>query len=254
MTYPCTNPIIEAIRGAPGYFSDWILPPEELSELRALVCDHFVARLTACDPTVGALAAVTPMTAYHTYADRIDHATYWSKRNRILPAVAVVRLRELSFFRKLEAIFGPVQISNESGIEEEEIYWRIVRPCERTDVGDVHADAWYWELGNDVTPPSKTRVKIWIGLHMEPDKSGLFVYPGSHRDGAYAYAAAERHGLIKPVFSTPLDPARRIDITAPDGRCVLFHDRLLHGGIPNAGRQTRVSIECTLFVDSANLT
>lgn len=253
MTSLDTNAVVEAIRGSPGYFSDWVLSDDELAELRAVVRDHFVARLAARYPALGAVAAATPMAAYHTYADRIDHAAYWEKSNRVLPGAAVARIRALPFFRRLEQALGPVRISNESNLEDEEVYWRIVRPHERTDVGDTHADAWYWELGNGVTPPGKTRVKIWIGLHMEPGKSGLFVFPDSHRNGAYNYRGGERHGLVKPIFTDQMDSAERIDITAPDGRCVLFHDRLLHGGIPNVGERTRISIEWTLFVDKNRL-
>jgi hypothetical protein len=93
-------------------------------------------------------------------ADRVDHKALWLKKARLLPGEAVGRIRAMDFMQVLADEFGPFGISNEEEIYAEEIYWRIVRPQMASDVGPLHADAWFWELGHGKAPPETVRVNV----------------------------------------------------------------------------------------------
>ena len=148
--------------------------------------------------------------------------------------------------RRLEQAFGPFNISGESEVEKEEIYWRLVRPGAAQDVGPVHADRWFWDLGNGVTPPGVERVKIWIAVVTQPGRNGLQVVPGSHmRD--YRWHGEERDGIRKPVFDEDQEQIGLELLEFVPGQAIVFNDSLLHAGAVNQGSTTRVSVEFTLF-------
>ena len=88
------------------------------------------------------------MDRYHEKSDLLDHHAIWPKEARILSLENVKEIRQMSFFEELESDFGTFEISDENDVGREEIYWRIVRPNEGQDMGPLHADAWFWELGH----------------------------------------------------------------------------------------------------------
>src|SRR3989338_165855 len=117
---------------------------------------------------------------YHELSYLLQHNTVWSKLNRILPLQAVSEIREMSFMKRLSREFGEFSISDEEGVGWEEMYWRLVRPNQTQDVGPLHADKWFWDLGHGITPSGVKRVKVWIAIVCEPYRNGLCVVPGSH--------------------------------------------------------------------------
>jgi len=155
----------------------------------------------------------------------------------------------MSLLRQLTDAVGEFQISAEDGSDWEEIYWRLVRPHEPSDVGPLHADRWFWDLGDGTTPAGRERLKVWIAIVAEPGLSGLRGVPGSHlRD--WRYHGETRDGKTKPQIDedeTELNPQL---LPTGAGDAVVFHDRLLHGGAVGSGLLTRVSIEFTMFVKS----
>lgn len=244
---------IAAVVGSPGYSLDLRFTPEETARLRALVSNQFSGRLAEILPLAQAASSNIEIEDYHLLSTQIDHEKAWPKTARILPAASVAELRGFSVFRTLERLFGPFDISNEEGIAKEEIYWRIVRPNATTDIGPIHADAWFWDLGHGATPAGKARVKIWMAIHAEAGKSGLALYPDSHKRTDWEYVGVLRHGFVKPQIRTDVATLPRFEFTGQPGGCVLFNDRLLHGGVLNQGERTRISAECTLFVDAERL-
>ena len=57
-----------------------------------------------------------------------------AKANRFLNEEQVEQLKECNFYQRLIKIFGQFRISNEDNIFPEEVYWRLVRPKEKSDV------------------------------------------------------------------------------------------------------------------------
>lgn len=245
--------VIRALVGSPGYSLDLRLSPDELSRLRQLVSAQFQQRLSELIGCRTDASRGIEIENYHQASPLLDHERSWPKATRILPKAAVSELRGFSAFRAIEQIFGPYTISNEEDVEEEEIYWRIVRPNAPKDVGPIHADAWFWELGHGKTPPGKARVKIWMAIYSEAGKSGLALYPDTHKRDDVKFDGIFRDGFVKPQIHSDISSLARVEFTGQPGGCVLFNDRLLHGGVLNVGEHTRVSAECTLFVDADRL-
>jgi hypothetical protein len=225
----------------------------ELAECRALITGHWLDRIAADYPEeLVARFRAAGLPQYHRLADRVDHKALWPKTARLLPEEAVARIRQMKFMRTLADEFGEFGISNEEEIHPEEIYWRIVRPGMGSDIGPVHADSWFWELGHGKTPSDTVRVKVWIPFYSEPGMNGLKVLPGSQNED-WPYHGEHRDGFVKPQVDFDQDALPMQLLNIEPGTLVVFHDRLLHGGAFNSGSTTRVSAEFTMFVRRQNL-
>jgi hypothetical protein len=251
--YRVATPARETVFGDAGVTTQLAMSPAELAEFRGLITEHWLARIGEVYPgDVVARFRQVGLARYHELVDLVDHKMLWPKKARLLPAQVVNRIRKMPFMQALAAEFGPFEISNEEEVHPEEIYWRIVRPAAASDIGPLHADAWFWALGHGKTPPDTVRVKVWIPFYSEPGMNGLKVLPGSHRQN-WPYHGEERDGFVKPQadFDQSAVPMQLLNIEP--GTLVVFNDRLLHGGALNSGRTTRVSAEFTMFVSRSRL-
>ncbi len=143
-------------------------------------------------------------------------------------------------------------ISDEEGFGWPGIYWRLVRPGS-SDIGPVHADKWFWDLGHGKMPgePGEYyRLKAWVSIHSQPSKSGLRVVPGSQKSEAWKYHGEARGGMMKPVLDEKEEDLDLVGLPLAPGGFVVFHDKLLHGGMPNSGDASRVSLEFTMLIKS----
>lgn len=237
----------EKVFGEEGFSTDLFLQPAELATLRAIIKAHFTAVvLKKAHTLVGAELA-----DYHKF--QINHATTWSKRTRLLDMVQVGVIKNLPFMRKLEEEFGAFKITSEEEVYPEEIYWRIVRPNEPGDVGTIHADRWFWDLGHGKRPGNQC-VKIWIPIEVEPGLSGLCIVPGSHKRTDWKYhgekpAHEYRDYFMKPVIDEDVSKLDVKVLETEPGRAVVFNDLTLHGGILNQGTKTRISLEFMIYND-----
>lgn len=188
---------------------------------------------------------------YHTFSDNLNHEVLWPKKNRILYESDFIELSNLSLFKDLKMEIGELFISDEENIGYPEIYWRLVRPLPYKDVGPLHADAWFWNLGHGITPISHERIKFWIALYNETGENGFCFVPGSHKRD-YDYKSESRHGFIKPIFNPENYDLDIQTFNSSPGDFIVFNDKLLHGG-KVGGTKTRVSIEFTLFISKKYL-
>lgn len=234
--------------GESGFSTTLKLDEVELGILRNLVRAQYDRVLSTEVPEHMGLFRALPMTDYHKRSELLRHGPLWIKRNRILPTSAVLTIRNMPFMKELEREFGAFQITNEEGVRTEEIYWRIVRPNAEGDIGTLHADRWFWDLGHGA-PLGTQRVKVWIPLWCEPGRSGLSVVPGSHRKqfqfhGDHGTAYETRATYRRPV----IDESVRAELlhTEP-GTAVCFHEALLHGGVNTGASETRISLEFMLW-------
>jgi len=181
-----------------------------------------------------------------SYASRSTHKLLSSKKSRLFgmssPAEQALTYYLHKFFSSL---IGNFVISDEESFGHPEIYWRIVRPNEQSDVGPLHADSWFWELNNWLIPARFTqRTKVWIPLATEIGLNGLLALPGSHLQ-TYNYTIEYDGSKRKPRISSYIDKHDIILLNVPHGSYVIFNDRLIHGGAFNAGIQSRISFEFT---------
>ncbi len=237
----------DKLDGDAGFSLDLKLSAEELQTIKAFIEAHWLECLKKIAPNHWESFAGVGIERYHEFSHVFDHAKVWPKLVRILSQKAIDAFRSTSLFKKLEDTYGKFGISDEENIGREEIYWRLVRPHELSDVGPLHADAWFWNLGHGTMPANAKRVKVWVAICCEPGLNGLRIVPGSHQR-TWKYTGEYRDGFTKPQFDeTQVDLPIKLAYTEP-GSAVVFNDLLLHGGAVNKGNFTRVSVEFTMFV------
>jgi hypothetical protein len=240
-----------ALEGNDGFFNSLSLLPKELDRVREIVAHHW---LKVIKDSAGAELATEfgsmGMPRYHEKSYLLDHQNIWPKIVRLLDSEEVLEIRRMSLFRTLENEFGNFQLSDEEDIGRELIYWRLVRPNTTSDIGPLHADAWFWELGHGTTPAGYQRLKVWISIFSDDGVSGFKFSPGSHKLEC-TYEAVSRHGMIKPQICFDTSKLNVVPFDAKPGDAIVFHDRLIHGGVLGVVK-TRVSIEFTMFVKNEN--
>ena len=235
------------LSGSPGFSTNLSLKNEELIHLRQLIRDQWLGHIRMLVPEQVNRFEKLGIVRYHEASHLLDHSSVWPKNVRILPQNAVTEIRKMSFISQLENCFGRFEISDEENIGWEEIYWRLVRPNEKNDVGSLHADAWFWELGQMKTPDNKIRIKIWIAIDVEPGLSGFVYIPDSHLKDL-PYHVELKNGLKKPVLDISEDSPNPLLFNSKPGDTIIFNDKLIHGGLIGRGKYTRVSLEFTMFV------
>lgn len=239
--------IKQSLVGPPGFSAQMSLRKEDLVRLRQLIFEQWLGHIKILAPEHVTRFKELGMERYHEASHLLDHGSAWPKRVRILPRIAVSEIRKMRFIKQLEDCFGSFEISDEENIGREEIYWRLVRPNEKNDVGPLHADAWFWALGHGAAPKDVVRVKIWIGIYVEKGLSGLVYVPGSHLK-KWPYRSVLRDGFNKPEIDAEEGSLNTVIFKGKPGDAIIFNDKLLHGGAVGRGKNTRVSLEFAMFV------
>lgn len=249
----CSTHVDEALENGPGFYLGLKLRDDELKIIRDLVENQWLSNIHKVTPINSSIFSNNGLEKYHENDHLLSHALSWPKATRILPKKAIDVIRATSFFKKLEEVYGAFDISDEEDVGYEEIYWRLVRPKKPSDVGPLHADSWFWDLGHGKMPANvKKRVKVWLALFCEPGLNGLRLVPESQKK-EWRYRGEYRDGFSKPqIEENEADLTIELAYTKP-GDAIIFHDKLLHGGAINQGESTRVSIEFTIFVKADKL-
>ncbi|MCH9633979.1 MAG: hypothetical protein S4CHLAM7_07130 [Chlamydiae bacterium] len=245
-----TDNLLDTILNGSGYSTELKLEEIELQQIRSFIKDHACRVISQLNPDASDKIFTISPSVYHKYPELIEHDKLWTKKNRIFPSTYTSQIKEFPFFKKLTKIFGPFKIANEEGIYAEEIYWRLVRPNMKTDIGPLHRDKWFWDLGYGSIPDDYFRIKIWISIWCDPGKNGLRIGPFSHTE-SYDYTTENRGGLLKPCFDENKYDLNIVPLDSNPGDCVIFNDETLHGGVYNSGENSRVSIEFTMLLPNS---
>ncbi len=242
------NNILNSVDGPQGFYDGLTLSGKDTEELQHIVHEHFSSQLAAKYPEITKEIKNLKMDQYHIFLHnnpQVSHSDLAAKKNRILPSNLTKRFRELEFFKRLEQELGEIKITNEEGIYKEEIYWRLTRPG-HNDVGPMHADKWFWDLGHGTSSKKQRRLKIWISIYNETGKNGLRYVYGSHLK-EWPYHGEERDGFVKPMIDISNEDLDITKFLSHPGKAFIFNDSLLHGGF-SGGERSRVSIECTMLL------
>ena len=236
-----------------GYFCELGLNACELTCVKGLITDHWLETIKRTSPIHWNIFYNSGIEQYHQHANLLEHSSIWSKTSRMLPREVVAKIRKMSLITDLEKIYGPIEIVDEENLGYEEIDWRLVRPNQCSDIGPLHADSWFCELGHGVPPPpGKKAIKVWVALCCEPGKNGLNVVPHSQKR-SWRYHGEYRHGFVKPHIDEDETKLNAILLPTQPGDAIVFHDKLLHGGALNKGLFTRVSMEFMVFVTANSI-
>tara|TARA_A100001015_G_scaffold130874_1_gene145201 strand:- start:14584 stop:15318 length:735 start_codon:yes stop_codon:yes gene_type:complete len=180
-----------------------------------------------------------------------QHEALFPKKVRIFKKSQFKKIfNETHIFKRLKNKYPEIQITDEESIGYENLYWRIVRPLPYTDIGPMHKDKWFWDLGHgNINEKKYQRVKIWISLGSSANNLGLKFIKGSPNK-KYKYKSEKRHGKIKPLFNqNQLKKDKIISFSKKHGNCIMFNDELLHGGESVKGNICRLSVECTFLIN-----
>ncbi|MCY7294459.1 phytanoyl-CoA dioxygenase family protein [Alteromonas sp. a30] len=252
--------LLSQINEAEGFYLGQ-MSETDLAQLRAWVKEQFLHTIQCVAPEHVALYKDAGLANYHRVyqSTHFDHGSVWRKSARVLGPLAVAQVQQLQFYQTLTQHLGEFLVSDEEGFGWPGIYWRLVRPG-ASDIGPVHADKWFWDLGHGTMPgepdeyymPGEPdeyyRLKIWMSLYSQPGKSGLRVVPSSQKSDEWRYHGEERGGMTKPVLDEKEEDLDLVGLPLGAGGFVVFHDKLLHGGMPNLGDDSRVSLEFTMLV------
>ena len=187
---------------------------------------------------------------YHHTSISSMHNQLWPKNNRIFCNDDFLKVKDMAFMKKLSEVFGNFYISDESDLGFGNMYWRLVRPFEDSDVGPIHADSWYWQCNDQYgySPSSfSKRLKVWIPISTEVGKNGLLVEDGSHLRTDIIWQPKYTNNEYKPFIQSHHLPLNLHLLDLDVGSVLLFDDLLLHGGSPNIGTSCRISLEFTLL-------
>ncbi len=128
---------------------------------------------------------------------------------------------------------------------------RLVRPQNYSDIGPIHADQWFIDIGATRERFGKQKselLKFWLPLVSSKSKSNLLVLPYSQRNpDKYKYDSVETEYGKKPKLITNITPNEMTMIDNKPGEPVIFHMLLMHGGALNTSRTYRLSLEFEFF-------
>jgi len=179
--------------------------------------------------------------------------TVKGKLFRMFDKTASGRWLQHDFCRQLFAEDPSLFVSDEEDLGYPNVYWRLVRAGSASDVGPVHADHWFWDLGHGRIPDGFRRVKTWLPLRQDAAYPGLCIGPGTQAMH-FDYEKVVKDGKAKPVFDRKGVDHLMKPAPVSVGQAVVFHDRLLHGGEVSP-RSLRLSMELTWVMrDTASAT
>jgi hypothetical protein len=230
-----------------GYIVIDLMDLSELDQLSEIVFDEF-SRALKVENILNPIKSKMDLINYHNFNLGINHGDFWPKSKRIIGKLNLIKVIKMPFMQNLKNILGDFKISNEEGIQNEEIYWRIVRPNNREDIGPIHADKWFWDAMDNSSISNENiryeRLKLWMPLYSEVGVSGLKVVKKSHLN-EYDHSVKKVNGRVK--FEAKSEDNYDLEVLEIDpGQAVIFHDNLLHGGSVGI-RETRVSLEFTIL-------
>ncbi len=128
---------------------------------------------------------------------------------------------------------------------------RVVRPNFASDIGPLHADQWFIDMG--LQPLTKSiknfqLFKLWLPIQSDPKLSNLLVIPNSHKQkNKYNYKIIKTDSGEKPSIANNIDKDQLVMIDNPPGSPLIFNMSLIHGGSLNKSKKCRVSMEFEFY-------
>jgi hypothetical protein len=260
---PTADKLLADIFGIDGYSAAFSIGSDELTAFRDAIFDQWIARIEDRHPELATQFRHAGLEQYHRLSHLVSHEKLWPKNYRVLPRETVTTLMQFDFMRRLRAEFGGaydianVILSSGEIPDYPEIYWRLVRPNVASDVGALHMDKWFHDIfgnGQSFYGDKNITVKMWLSIFTEPGLNGLYVVPGSHRKAWRVKHTVGADGQARPSLDEALGDYREVLIPVVPGQAILFSENLLHGGAPNGGQNSRISVEITFILPRSAIT
>ena len=184
---------------------------------------------------------------YLKSCDQERHGLIFTKKNRVLPKnLFDIAHNNLKIFKNLKKIYPEFEITDEENLGFGNFYWRLVRPYPYKDVGPMHKDKWFWDLGSGKIDENKyRRNKLWISVIGDQELGFRFVKGSPNMD--LNFKSEYRDGMKKPMFDEKNIEKSVTSLRGSNGTFIIFNDELLHGGKVLNNETVRISIECTFL-------
>ena len=125
--------------------------------------------------------------------------------------------------------------------------FRIVRPFVPSDIGPLHADQWFIDIGATKGEKSNNKnqiIKFWVPINVDSESSNLIIIPNSHKNKEkYKYDIIKTKNGIKPLIRDEFDKKTIYMIKNKNGFPIIFNMNLIHGGAINKDKDCRLSLE-----------
>jgi len=125
--------ILNEIDGRNGYIV-FNIGLNDLEIINKIVNLQYTFFLTQFYPHMVEKIKKTSINHYHTLGIE-GHKDIWTKERRTLFESEIDTFKNISFIKNLKKYFIDLAITNEDSTRSEEIYWRLVRPNQKDDIG-----------------------------------------------------------------------------------------------------------------------
>lgn len=242
------------------------IPESIVQPLRADVAEIISKRLNLDIPE-GKLSAIVAGKEMRSKTDSEWKAIFGHLSNRLI-ASEISSLLENWIRNEFESMgiknfigfhfIRPIdlQINPELKPTQKSVYFRVVRPQKKSDVGGPHRDSDFWKHGVDQLPEiaeDTYRMKIWAQVYGCTPSNSLHVIPGSHLEDVPIWYETQ-DGVSKPRISHLYLENAMSRVASPceheGANALAFDDNLVHWGPLNDGDKSavpRISIEGTML-------
>lgn len=196
---------------------------------------------------------VKPQSIFSTLKPEI-HSILSQKKYRHFSNANISEVKNTQFFKLLKEEFNKSRISPKAVngkfsnlVDDEEIYFRMVRPFFLSDVGAPHADYWYHSVYGKNSIEFAESLKVWIPIFPESGTAGLSI---GYKNNACKkeYNIYKKNGIDTPsITDEEMNKIKLQPMTMKSGELLTFTSDTIHCGMINYADKNRVSIEITLI-------
>jgi hypothetical protein len=167
---------------------------------------------------------------------------------KIMPKILKSKRVSMHYLRKFELKKNPKLKVNQFNF-----YFRCVRKNKRSDVGFVHRDSDFWDVGVEPRVPFKykERWKLWLPIFGCTKQNSLKLSKKSHLSATTKIKYIKVGGKVKATIHPTLIKQFKKRIVQPftniNKQALLFHDRHVHFAPTNKTSNLRISAECTII-------
>lgn len=238
-----TNLIEHSTFNNSGYIVTEFLPPETLTDLRTKIVTHLNKFIT---PVLNKSYDLNTIESYHKDVTNSQHLeivnSIYNSTGKGIPISDINfdfklienRITKICNYKENLTCKMPQNVKGE-------FYVRLVRPTNKLDANPPHRDVWIDRL--------KNAVNIHFIIAGNSNKSTLALLPGSHvMNENQILRTLEGAKINNSKYQVPsvVGINQNMDLIRPrimENDVMVFSPYLIHGGGPNLGDKTRVSLE-----------
>ena len=133
--------IKEIIDNKKGYLVEKINNEDEFNNIKNLIVEIYQKEIQQYTKNQ---KIINYIENYHLIKlDEKTHKKIWTREKRRAPKKLLKILMKTDFYSRIKKEFGKLKFSDMVEKGKPDVFWRLVRPREKNDVGPIHADSWF---------------------------------------------------------------------------------------------------------------